>query len=79
VGSLAQAMPGDLLIFDWGDGGITDHVALYAGNNKMISGNDHNDSVGESAVPAGALVGIVRPKYPGTRPRKRLLPRIRKA
>lgn len=64
--SLANAKPGDLLIFDWGDGGITDHVALYAGNHQMISGNDSNDKVGTSSVPTGNLVGIVRPKYPRT-------------
>lgn len=64
--SLAKARPGDLLIFDWGDGGQTDHVAVYTGHNQMISGNDSNDSVGKSSVPTGNIVGIVRPHYPGT-------------
>lgn len=65
--NLSKAQPGDLLIFDWGDGGITDHVALYKGRGKMISGNDSNNSVGESSVPTGNIVGIVRPHYPSTR------------
>lgn len=62
--NLGAAKPGDLLIFDWGDGGITDHVAYYLGHNQMLSGNDSNDSVGKSSVPSGNIVGIVRPKYP---------------
>lgn len=61
-GGIARARPGDLLIFDWGDGGRTDHVALYTGNGRMISGNDSNNSVGSSAVPTSDIVGIVRPK-----------------
>jgi cell wall-associated NlpC family hydrolase len=68
--SLRKAVPGDILIFDWGDGGITDHVGLYIGNGKMIAGNDSNDAVGESSVPTGNIVGIVRPKYPRTSTRR---------
>lgn len=64
--NLNQARPGDLLIFDWGDGGRTDHVAVYEGHGQMISGNDENNSVGQSSVPTGNIVGIVRPHYPGT-------------
>lgn len=61
VKSYKQAKPGDLLIFDWGDGGITDHVAIYAGHNQMISGNNSDNSVGKETVPVGNIVGIVRP------------------
>lgn len=61
VKSFKQAKPGDLLIFDWGDGGITDHVAIYAGHDQMISGNNSDNSVGKSSVPVGNIVGIVRP------------------
>lgn len=61
IKSYKKAKPGDLLIFDWGDGGITDHVAIYAGHGQMISGNDSNNSVGKSSVPTGNIVGIVRP------------------
>lgn len=64
--NISKARPGDLLIFDWGDGGITDHVAVYEGHGQMISGNDSNNSVGRSSVPTGNIVGIVRPHYPGT-------------
>lgn len=60
--SYPQAQPGDLLIFDWGDGGLTDHVATYVGNGLKIGGNE-NDRVEKDAVPAGAIVGVVRPDW----------------
>lgn len=62
IDGMADAKPGDLLIFDWGDGGITDHVGAYLGGGQYISGNDSNDTVGVSSVPEGNIVGIVRPK-----------------
>lgn len=77
--SLARAKPGDLLIFDWGDGGITDHVAYYVGHGQMISGNDSNDAVGKSSVPTGNIVGIVRPKYPSLKPKMSEGWRVRRA
>lgn len=60
--NLHRAHPGDLLGFDWGDGGIRDHIAIYIGGGMMISGNDHNNSVGIARVPTGNLVGIIHPK-----------------
>lgn len=54
---------GDLLIFDWGDGGITDHIALDIGGGQMIGGNDSNNEVGQSTIPSGNIVGVVRPHY----------------
>jgi cell wall-associated NlpC family hydrolase len=62
--SLRQARPGDLLIFDWGDGGITDHVGIYTGRGQYVAGNNSDNSVGKAPVPTGNIVGIVRPKYP---------------
>lgn len=56
-----NARPGDLLIFDWGDGGITDHVGIYKGHGQYIGGNNSNNSVGTSSVPTGNIVGVVRP------------------
>lgn len=64
IGSINKAKPGDLLVFDWGDGGITDHVALYTGNGQMIGGNQNN-KVSQEAVPTSNIVGIVRPLYQG--------------
>lgn len=60
--SYSQVQPGDLLIFDWGDGGMTDHVATYVGNGLKIGGNE-NDRVEKDAVPVSDLVGVVRPKW----------------
>lgn len=62
---LARAKPGDLLIFDWGDGGQTDHIAFYAGNGKMLGGNQGAGEVSEDEVPAGNIVQIVRPHWDG--------------
>jgi hypothetical protein len=55
----SQAARGDLLIFDWGDGGITDHVGIYLGHNQYISGN-HSDQVGVSPVPWSNVVAVIR-------------------
>ena len=60
--SYADRQPGDLLIFDWGDGGMTDHVATYIGSDLKIGGNENN-RVERDAVPAGYVVGVVRPKW----------------
>lgn len=60
--SYSQAQPGDLLIFDWGDGGITDHVATYIGNGLKIGGNENN-RVERDAVPVANVVGVVRPNW----------------
>jgi hypothetical protein len=68
--SLRSARPGDLLIFDWGDGGQTDHVALYTGGGKMIGGNQSNE-VSMIPVPTGNIVGIVRPHYPAGKQKKK--------
>lgn len=56
-----NARPGDLLIFDWGDGGITDHVGIYIGHGQFIGGNNSANSTGRSSVPVGNIVGVVRP------------------
>lgn len=57
---------GNLLIFDWGDGGRRDHVAYGLGGGQQIQGNDENDSVGISPISATAsnIVAVIKPKYP---------------
>lgn len=60
--SYADRQPGDLLVFDWGDGGMTDHVAMYAGDGLKIGGNE-NDRVEHDAVPTQFIVGVVRPNW----------------
>jgi cell wall-associated NlpC family hydrolase len=51
---------GDLVIFDWGDGGITDHVAIYAGKGQVIGGNQGN-RVSKVPLSRPNIVGVVRP------------------
>lgn len=51
--------PGDLVIFDWGDGGITDHVAIYDGNGQVIGGNQSN-AVTRVPISTNSIVGCVR-------------------
>ena len=60
----SQIRPGDLIIYDWGDGGITDHVALYVGNGKRIGGNQSN-AVTTANADLGQSVAIIRPSYNG--------------
>lgn len=60
--SYSQRQPGDLLVFDWGDGGITDHVACYVGDGFKIGGNENN-RVEKDAVPTTAIVGVIRPRW----------------
>lgn len=60
--SLGEIKPGDFVVFDWGDGGITDHVAMYAGNGQVIGGNQSN-AVTKVPLNRGAVVGVARPNY----------------
>jgi uncharacterized protein (TIGR02594 family) len=60
--------PGDIVIFDWGDGGITDHVAIYAGGGQVIGGNQSN-AVTKVPLNRSAIVGVIR--LPGRRGRRR--------
>lgn len=63
----AAMEPGDIVVFDWGDGGITDHVALYVGGHRVIGGNQSMPGTGgavtEVPLAATAVVGVVRPTY----------------
>ena len=56
----SEAQRGDILVFDWGDGGMTDHVAIYQGGGKHVGGNQ-SDAVTTTSTPWGNVVGVVRP------------------
>lgn len=60
--SVDKVQAGDIVVFDWGDGGITDHVALYVGGGDVIGGNQ-SDNVTRVPLNRGAVVGVVRPGY----------------
>ena len=57
----SNAAPGDILVFDWGDGGMTDHVALYEGGGRHIGGNQSN-AVTRTGTPWGNVVAVMRPE-----------------
>jgi hypothetical protein len=57
--------PGDLVIFDWGDGGQTDHVAMYIGGGKVVGGNQSN-KVSNIPWDKGHTVAVVHPHYHDT-------------
>ena len=58
VGSVAR---GDIVVFDWGDGGETDHVAIYVGGGQVVGGNQ-SDAVTKTSFQSGSCVGAVRVK-----------------
>ena len=60
--SESSIKPGDIVVYDWGNGGDTDHVALYVGGGNRIGGNE-SDAVRENPASLSSAVGIVRPKY----------------
>jgi hypothetical protein len=63
VNSLAEARPGDILVY-----GST-HVAMYLGNGRQRQGNDGDGTVGDSGVGSslglGPITAIRRPPYRG--------------
>lgn len=59
--SKGSIRPGDLVIYDWGDGGITDHIAIYEGNGRVVGGNQSN-AVTRAPAKLGQAVAVIRPK-----------------
>jgi uncharacterized protein (TIGR02594 family) len=55
----SSMMAGDIVVFDWGDGGITDHVAIFDGKNSVIGGNQGN-KVSKVPLNKSKIVGVVR-------------------
>lgn len=66
---LKQIAAGDIVVFDWGDGGETDHVAIYAGNGQVIGGNQSN-AVTKVPLDRNSVVGVVRPNRSKNRKKK---------
>ncbi|MFD9053290.1 C40 family peptidase [Streptomyces zaomyceticus] len=59
VGSLAEAQPGDLLLY--GYTGPNTHIGIYAGNGMQIDAPRPGKNVQHVKVDTGALTSIVRP------------------
>ena len=70
---LEQAAPGDIVIFDWGDGGITDHIGIVESHTPgsttvhTIEGNT-SDCVARRDRTEGpkCMMWLIRPKYSST-------------
>ncbi|WP_079478031.1 C40 family peptidase [Halobacillus salinus] len=63
--SRSNLQPGDLLFFNYSDGGSISHVGIYIGNNKMISAENPRDDVTVASIApnrywGGRLVGAKR-------------------
>ena len=65
VGSLADAVPGDLLFFDYSPSrpGI-DHVGIYVGNGKMIAAPQPGETVEVQSVSQPSVIRRVLPDVP---------------
>lgn len=71
-----DAKPGDVVYFDWGGDGVTDHVGIVESNNgsylTTIEGNtsDSNYSNGGAVLRRtrsySTVSGVIRPNYDGT-------------
>ena len=74
--SLANARPGDVVYFDWGSDGESDHVGIVVANRgtyyETIEGNTSADSAGSQSNGGlvarktrslGTVCGVVRPYY----------------
>jgi cell wall-associated NlpC family hydrolase len=59
--NVSDRQPGDILVFDWGDGGLSDHVAIYAGGGQHVGGNQ-SDQVNRRSTPVGNIVSVIRPR-----------------
>lgn len=55
----SDARRDDILIFDWGDGGITDHVGVYNGDGRHWGGNQDN-AVNLRTTPWANVVAVIR-------------------
>lgn len=59
--AVRKRRPGDIVIFDWGDGGMTDHVAVNRDGSSHVGGNQ-DDAVDIRPTYESAIVFVVRPR-----------------
>lgn len=59
--AISKRRDGDILIFDWGDGGLTDHVAIQRSTRDHVGGNQ-DDAVNIRTTYESAIVFVVRPR-----------------
>lgn len=65
--AISKRSPGDIEVYDWGDGGMTDHVAVNVSSSEHIGGNQSPGAgqVNVRSTPPGAIVFVVRPRKRG--------------
>lgn len=70
--SKTSAKPGDIVYFDWGLDGVSDHVGIVEQNNgsycTTIEGNTDNGQVKRKTRNWSTICGVVRPNYAGSTP-----------
>ena len=59
--AVSKRQRGDILVFDWGDGGLTDHVAIQRSTRDHVGGNQ-DDAVNIRTTYESAIVFVVRPR-----------------
>lgn len=63
------AQPGDVVYFDWGGDGVTDHVGIVEANNgsylTTLEGNVDNGCVRRKTRNFSTVSGVIRPNYGG--------------
>lgn len=59
--SIRHRRPGDIVVFDWGDGGMTDHVAIVRDGGSHVGGNQ-DDEVNIRPTYESTIVFVARPR-----------------
>lgn len=80
--SLNDIRVGDLILFDWGDGGILDHIAIIekvlgGGKFQTIEGNTNGGKVARRTRNISDIRYCVRPVYSDTAPTNGSAPRTK--
>lgn len=65
-----NAQAGDVVYFDWGNDGVSDHVGIVEANNgsylTTIEGNTDKGIVARKTRSFGTVIGVIRPNYGGS-------------
>lgn len=70
--SCGDAQPGDLLLFDWGGDGVSDHIGMCEENYpnqgymQTIEGNTNNGQVARRTRGYSYIIGVIRPTFDGS-------------
>ncbi len=66
----SAAVPGDVVLFDWGGDGVSDHVGIVEINKggylQTVEGNTNNGCVARRTRAYSTVSGVIRPAYDGS-------------